>query len=232
VNDPSRATLNIHNAADFAAAFRAPRETLGRLELYESLLRQWQKAVNLVAPSTLDTVWHRHFADSAQLLDLAPGAQSWVDLGSGGGFPGLVVAILMAGDRVKPDDWQRRVTLIESDQRKCAFLREVVRKLGPLPGVAVDILSTRAESAATQVNLSLPEVVCARALAPLEKLLGLAAPLSTPATVGLFLKGKDAALELDAAKKSWKFNAELVPSRTQDNARIIVIRCLEPNLKD
>ncbi len=94
------AALAIHTAADFAATFDVSRETLHQLEIYERLLRQWQKAVNLVAPSTLDDVWHRHFADSAQLLPLAPpGTRTWVDLGSGAGFPGLVVAILLADAR-------------------------------------------------------------------------------------------------------------------------------------
>ena len=86
----------IRGPDDFAAAFDVSRETIARLATYEALLRQWQKAVNLVAPSTLDAVWHRHFADSAQLLSLAPAARTWVDLGSGAGFPGLVVAILLA----------------------------------------------------------------------------------------------------------------------------------------
>ncbi len=86
----------IRGPDDFAAAFDVSRETIGRLATYEGLLRQWQKAVNLVAPSTLDAVWHRHFADSAQLLALAPTARTWVDLGSGAGFPGMVVAILLA----------------------------------------------------------------------------------------------------------------------------------------
>src|SRR5262245_27138641 len=87
---------HIHNPDDFAAAFDVSRETISRLTTYETLLRQWQKAVNLVAPSTLDDIWHRHFADSAQLLALATAAKTWVDLGSGAGFPGLVTAILMA----------------------------------------------------------------------------------------------------------------------------------------
>src|SRR5262245_2205618 len=96
-HDPVRI---IRGAEDFAAAFGAAPESIARLVLYEKLLRQWQKAVNLVAPSTLDAVWHRHFADSAQLAALAPpGVRSWIDLGSGGGFPGLVVAILMAGSK-------------------------------------------------------------------------------------------------------------------------------------
>src|SRR6476469_8687725 len=128
--------------ADFAAAFDVSRETLDRLAIYEALLRQWQKAINLVAPSTLDAVWHRHFGDSAQIVRLAPHARSWTDLGSGAGFPGLVVAILLA-DREQQSSPSPRgggepayvksapgITLIESDSRKCAFLREVARKTG------------------------------------------------------------------------------------------------------
>jgi 16S rRNA (guanine527-N7)-methyltransferase len=235
---------------DLAAAFNVSRETIARLATYEDLLRQWQKAVNLVAPSTLNAIWHRHFADSAQLLLLAPTASCWVDLGSGAGFPGMVVAILLAdrGITPTPDPSPRRVedapsarwggeppargapriTLIESNARKCAFLREVVRQTGIGARVSVDILSTRIETAATQASLPAPDVVSARALAPLDKLLGLAAPLFTPVTVGLFLKGRDAAAELEAAKKAWNFNAELVPSRTDRDGRIIVVRNLVP----
>jgi 16S rRNA (guanine527-N7)-methyltransferase len=207
---------------DFAAAFDVSRETLERLETYETLLRQWQKAVNLVAPSTLGGIWHRHFADSAQILHLAPeGARSWVDLGSGAGFPGLVVAILRGG--AGP-----RVTLIEGDSRKCAFLREVARKTG----TTVDILSTRVEQAATQAKLEPPEVVSARALAPLDRLLGLAAPLFAPSTVGVFLKGRDAALEIETAAKAWTFAVEMVPSITEATGRVVVIRDLQPKSKD
>ena len=124
---------------DFARAFGVSRETLERLETYEALLKQWQKTINLVAPSTLSDIWHRHFADSAQLLALAPpGAERWLDLGSGAGFPGLVLAILLA------ERGHGRVTLIESDTRKAAFLGEVARRVG----VAVDILGTRIEKSA------------------------------------------------------------------------------------
>jgi 16S rRNA (guanine527-N7)-methyltransferase len=221
----NRTDNSIRGPEDFAAAFAVSRETLDRLITYEKLLRQWQKAINLVAPSTLDAIWHRHFADSAQLLPLAPPhLRSWVDLGSGAGFPGLVIAILLADAAQEP----ARVTLIESDARKCAFLREVARQTG----IAVDILSTRVESAATHVNLPLPDVVSARALAPLDKLLQLAAPLFTPLTVGLFLKGKGAEQELAVAEKAWKFKVELVPSRTEKDARIVVIRNLQPKTKD
>jgi 16S rRNA (guanine527-N7)-methyltransferase len=275
-------TLIVRGPEDFAAAFNVSRETIARLEVYEALLRHWQKAVNLVAPGTLDAIWHRHFADSAQLLPLAPsGASSWIDLGSGAGFPGLVVAILLAG-RVEivssravnvpsplvgegqggghsrtsavvgvpptpnpsppggggseSDRFLQagspHVTLIESDTRKAAFLREVVRKVEISGAVAVDVLSIRAESARIKVNTSLPRVICARALAPLDKLLGLAAPLSPPGTTGLMCKGKGAAEELRTAEKTWNFNVELVPSVTDRDGRIAVITNLERKAKD
>ena len=222
----------IATPGDFAAVFDVSRETIEWLEVYAALLRQWQKAVNLVAPSTLDAVWHRHFADSAQIVRLAPrSAHSWVDLGSGAGFPGLVVAILLAGapsPRLRGEGVAPRVTLIESDSRKCAFLREVARKTG----VTVEILSARIELPATQAKLDSPEVVSARALAPLDRLLGLAAPLFTPATVGVFLKGRDAATEVEIAAKAWTFAVEMVPSITEATGRVVVIRDLQPKSKD
>ena len=217
---------HISNSADFAAVFDVSRETLDRLAIYEALLRQWQKAVNLVAASTLDAVWHRHFGDSAQIVRLAPEyAHFWVDLGSGAGFPGLVVAILLAGS---PSGMATHVTLIESDQRKCAFLREVARKTG----ITVDILSTRIEQAATHTSLESPEVVSARALAPLDRLFGLAAHLFTPSTVGVFLKGRDAAAEVETAAKAWTFAVEMVPSLTEASGRVVVVRNLQPKSKD
>jgi len=238
---------HIRGPDDFAAAFDVSRETIARLALYERLLRQWQKAVNLVAPGTLDDIWHRHFADSAQLIALAPGARTWVDLGSGGGFPGLVVAILLADkpfpipSGVAPSSPGRGelpqatakpicITLIESNARKCAFLHEVARQSGVAPGIAVDILSTRIEVAATQASLQGPDVVSARAVAPLDKLLGLAAPLFTAGTIGLFLKGRDAAAELKAAERRWDFEVDLLPSRTEPEARVITIRRLQAKM--
>ena len=230
----------IRGPADFAATFNVSRETIAALAAYEGLLRQWQKAMNLVASGTLDAIWSRHFADSAQLLPLAATARTWVDLGSGAGFPGLVIAILLADREMSPTPQRHpqeggeppaqataRVSLVESNVRKCAFLREVVRQSGISAGVAVDILSTRIEIAATQASLKAPDVVSARALAPLDKLLALAAPLFASSTVGLFLKGRDVAAELRAAESLWNFNLELVPSCTDGDARIVVIRNLE-----
>lgn len=227
-----KALQPIGGSKDFATAFNVSRETIERLTTYEALLGQWQRAVNSAAPGTLDAVWHRHFADSAQLLPLAPpGHHHWIDLGSGAGFPGLVIAILLAEGTPAP-----HVTLIESDTRKAAFLREVVRQTGLSAGksatVAVDVLSIRAESARIKVNDSLPRVVCARALAPLERLLELAAPLSPPGTTGLMCKGKGVAEELRTAEKTWNFNVELVPSVTDRDGRIAVITNLERKAKD
>jgi 16S rRNA (guanine527-N7)-methyltransferase len=233
----AKLAVKIRGPEDFAAAFDVSRETLERLEIYEKLLRQWQKAVNLVAPSTLDAIWHRHFADSAQLLAVAgPQPSPWLDLGSGAGFPGLVVAILLS-EKLVPSpiapafSARGQVVLIESNARKGAFLREVVRQTGILPGVAVDILSIRIETAATQANLPRPAVVSARALAPLERLLALAAPLVGPSTTGLFLKGRGVEAEIAEAKKAWNFSFELVPSLTEPDGRVAVVRHLEPKLK-
>jgi 16S rRNA (guanine527-N7)-methyltransferase len=222
--------LRIRGPEDFSAAFGVSREVIHRLEMYECLLRRWQQTINLVAPSTLDDIWHRHFADSAQLVPLAGPVRRWIDLGSGAGFPGLMVAILLAD--LAPSSPQAkgelpRVILIESSARKCAFLREVVRDTRIAPSVSVDILSTRIEVAATQASLAGPDVVSARALAPLSRLLELSAPLFGSRTVGLFLKGRDAAAELENAKKLWSFNAELIPSRTEAGAHVVAVRDLE-----
>jgi 16S rRNA (guanine527-N7)-methyltransferase len=201
----------------FAAAFGVSRETVDRLVVYETLLRQWQRAVNLVAPSTLAEVWHRHFADSAQLAALVPpAAKSLADLGSGAGFPGLVLAIMLAE---RP---HFRVRLIESDQRKAAFLREATRR----SGAPVDILPTRIECDETQASVGRVDVVTARALAPISRLLGLAVPLFGPETVGLFLKGRGAEREIEEARAGWRFEVRLVASVTEASGRVVVIRHL------
>jgi 16S rRNA (guanine527-N7)-methyltransferase len=229
---------------DFAARFDVPPEVVVRLALYEKLLRQWQRAVNLVAPSTLGSVWHRHFADSAQLVPLAPpGLRSWIDLGSGAGFPGMVAAIVMTGTPSPPIPLPAsgegapvasaatkfpHFTLIESDTRKAAFLREVARATG----TPVDILSKRAESATVSVNEELPRIVSARALAPLDRLLDLAAPFSPPGTTLLFLKGREVGQELQKAESRWRFQVALVPSVTDSNGRVAIITNLERKAKD
>jgi 16S rRNA (guanine527-N7)-methyltransferase len=214
---------HIAGATDFAQAFGVSRETLGRLETYAELLRTWQKTINLVAPSTVDDVWHRHFADSAQLMPLAPvGAVRWLDLGTGAGFPGLVVGILLA------ERGGSRLTLVESDARKCAFLREVVRQTGLGPLVAVDILADRIETAANTTKVGIVDVISARALAPLDRLLGWCLPFFGPTTVALLPKGRDVEAELASARRMWAFEADLVVSQTMADGRIVAVRDLRP----
>lgn len=207
-------------AQAFVEAFGVSRETGDRLRTYEALLNRWQKTINLVAPRTLATVWSRHFADSAQLLDLAPaGATRWLDLGSGAGFPGLVLAIMLME---RPPC---RVLLVESDSRKAAFLSEVARRTG----APVDILCMRIESPSTQAKVGEVDVITARALAPMTRLLGLAAPFFSPTTVALFLKGREVVDEINEAKADWTFRADLVESRTDHEGRVAVITSLKAN---
>ena len=218
---PAKPALShIAGAKDFAAAFAVSAVTVDRLKSYADSLTLWQQRINLVAPSTLPDVWHRHFADSAQLVDLAPDSlETWLDLGSGAGFPGMVAAILLA-ERPEP---RPRVVLIESDQRKAAFLGEVVRRAALAPAISVDILCMRIETAATRGMLRAADVVSARALAPLEKLIGLASPLMKASGRGLFMKGRGIEAELAAARRSFEFSYDLVPSRTDPEARIVVM---------
>ena len=212
---------HIAGVVDFTSTFVVSRETAARLETYAALLVQWQSTINLVAPSTVSNLWHRHFADSAQLLALAPsGPLHWLDLGSGAGFPGLVVGCLLA------DRPGSRLTLIESDARKCAFLREVVRQTGLATVVAVDIVASRIELAANTARVGRADVISARALAPLERLLGWCQPFFGANTVGLLLKGREIAVELAEARRTWQFEAALAPSSTHSDGRIVVLRGL------
>ncbi|MBA4791317.1 MAG: 16S rRNA (guanine(527)-N(7))-methyltransferase RsmG [Rhizobiales bacterium] len=194
------------------------RETMARLDTIADLLTHWQKTINLVAPATLPHLWTRHIDDSLQLLELVPQTSlHWVDLGSGGGFPGLVVAAAL----VEREGSQ--VHLVESDTRKAAFLREAARKAG-LP---VRVHPQRIEQAAPALAAG-TQVVSARALAPLPKLLDLAAPFLAEGALGIFPKGKDAESELTAARKGWTLDAELRPSRSDPDARILLVRRATP----
>lgn len=191
------------------------RETLDRLKLLESELRRWQAIKNLVGSGTLDDIWTRHIVDSVQLLDAAPEAQTWLDLGSGAGFPGLVIAIVGQERGLSVD-------LVESNSRKCAFLRHVSR----LTGAKANIHEARLEAVIPQF-VGRAQVVSARALAPLAKLLEWTEPLLKTGTTGLFPKGRDVDAELTEAARSWKFNAEILPSQTDSDARILRITSIE-----
>jgi len=210
-------TQQIDTPELFAAHFDVSRETLDRLKIYAALLRHWQKVANLVAPGTLDHVWHRHFADSAQLLSLAPDSGQWLDLGSGAGFPGLVIAVCSANRE------DSLVQIIESNGRKCAFLKEVVRETG----CSVEIHHARIESLAGSDRFNGVETITARALAPLGQLFKMVSPFFHPGSQCLFQKGRQAAGELAQAEKDWIFEAELHQSVTDADARIIQVKQLQ-----
>jgi 16S rRNA (guanine527-N7)-methyltransferase len=212
------APVSISGATDFAEAFNVPRETIHRLTRFAELLAHWQKRTNLVAPSTLPTLWSRHFADSAQLATLARNARLWLDLGTGAGFPALVIAILKTGTP------NFRMHLVESNRKKCAFLAQVVRATR----APVDIHAMRIEDLAESANRLQPDVVSARALAPLPRLFELAAPFFAADTRGLFLKGREAEAEVDEARAEWDFTARLVPSLTAANSHIVEVTNLRP----
>jgi 16S rRNA (guanine527-N7)-methyltransferase len=193
------------------------RETLARLDAFVDLLLSWQQRTNLIAHSTEATIWTRHIADSLQLIPLAPDARVWADLGSGAGFPGLVIACALA------DTPGAHVDLVESNGKKAAFLREAVR----VTGAPAAVHHVRAEDFAAGAKERI-DVVTARALAPLPNLLALAYPLLKKGALGLFPKGQDVAAELTDAAKCWKSEASLAPSRTDPKARIVIVRGLEP----
>ncbi len=208
-----RQKKKIKGPVDFARVFNVSHETLEKLQQYEHLLVKWQKAVNLVAPATLSQVWQRHFADSAQLVALAPHAKTWVDLGSGGGFPALVIAIMIANQE------ECFVHLIESNARKCAFLAEVVRQTG----APARIHHARITDAADSGTVPAADAVIARALAPLDGLLELAQSFFSNASTGLFLKGREAGVEIADARKRWVFKLKIHPSISDAQGQILEI---------
>jgi len=215
---PKPALLGSELTADRALALTltpVSRETTSRLDSFVEILLPWAQHTNLIARSTIPKVWTRHVADSLQLLALAPDAKCWVDLGSGAGFPGIVIACALAG---QPG---AAVHLVESTGKKAAFLREAVNHL-QLPAV---VHAVRIEDFVKNLKLR-PDVVCARALAPLDELLTLAQPLLNTGAQGLFPKGQDVEGELTRATKYWNIDAELVPSKTSPESRIVIVRGL------
>ncbi len=187
---------------------RVSRETFERLDTYAMRLKTWQGAINLIARDSLPSLWTRHFLDSLQLLDIAPHRPGrWLDLGSGGGFPVLVCAIAAA--EIAPD---LHFVAIESDLRKCAFLRETAR----ITQTQLDVLSRRIEDAPPQQA----DIITARALAPLSRLCTLALPHLGPGGVCLFPKGRSHKTEFDDLQAAWRFKHRLHPSQTDQDAAI------------
>ncbi len=193
------------------------RETWKRLERFVQWLVEWQQSRNLVAASTLRQIWTRHVADSLQLVPLASEAKIWIDLGSGGGFPGLVLACALV------EHAGARVHLIDSTAKKTAFLQHVTDELR-LPA---QVHRARIEDFIPAFH-GAADVVTARALAPLPKLLPLAFPLLKKGAKGLFLKGQDVEAELTEASKYWTIRYNLVPSRTDPRGRIVSVESLQP----
>jgi 16S rRNA (guanine527-N7)-methyltransferase len=203
--------LGVTDAASFAASTGASPVQMADLERLHLMLADWNERMNLVSAASLAEFWPRHAFDSAQLLQVAPNARVWVDIGAGAGFPGLVLAILLKGEA------GATVHLVESVAKRCRFLETVVEALA-LPA---QIHNDRAE------NLKLKaDVVTARAVAPLVKLLGFARPYLDRGAVGLFQKGRGADAEIAEAKASWRFTCNAIASRSDPEGRILQIEGL------
>ena len=197
--------------SEFQALTGATDEQIADLETFIARLAEANAVMNLIGPDTLPDVWSRHIWDSAQLLELAPEAKTWADLGAGAGFPGVVLAVLLKG---RPG---AHVWLIDSLGKRCRFLQEIVGELA-LPAT---VINGRAEEQTLRVD-----VVTARAVAAMEKLLGYAQPYLQRGAQGLFLKGEKAEAELIEARKVWHFDSSLSVSRSDPRGRIVSVRSL------
>ncbi len=197
------------------AGVNVSRETMADLEAFAALVAKWTAKINLIARGTVDSIWDRHVVDSVQLYKFAPKTyKKWVDIGSGGGFPGIVMAIL--GKEMNP---QAQFILIESDQRKAAFLRTAARELG----LSVVVIAERIELAPEQNA----DVVSARALTALSGLLSLSQRHLKPDGLALFHKGRQSGQEVADAQKNWTFELEDYASITDPDARILAIRRID-----
>lgn len=190
------------------------RETVARFEVFVDELARWQQVKNLVSQATLNEVWHRHVIDSAQLFGLQPLSRQWLDLGSGGGLPGVILGILLS-------DVGGHIHLVEANSRKCAFLRHAVRATG----ASATVHQKRVEECISEF-VGRSEVVTARALAPLPQLLEWSKNVLEKGAVGLFPKGQDVVSELTEASRSWTMEYELIASRTDAAARIVRVRSI------
>lgn len=213
---PSIASPLASDKKEALALTPVSRETEARLDAYVALLLAWQAKTNLVAPSTLPHLWTRHVADSLQLLEVMPHARTWIDLGSGGGFPGIVLACALA------EDSGAMVNLVERNAKKAAFLREALRITGGRGTVHPMDIGDYVDS----VNMPV-DCVTARALAPLETLLGFAEPLVKNGAKAVFLKGQDVEFELTQATKYWTIEPQLYPSRTAGQGWLVEVGSIE-----
>lgn len=201
--------MTVRTREDFQTRTGASADRMAELDRFRDMLTETNAVMNLVGPDTLPDFWSRHAWDSAQLLEMEPEARTWADLGAGAGFPGLILAILLKGN---PD---AHVWLIDSLGKRCRFLSAVVETL-ELPAT---VIHGRAED---QNDIDV-DVVTARALAPMERLLGYAQPYLQRGAQAVFLKGERAGEELRAARKSWQFTHELRPSQSDPRGRIVCI---------
>jgi 16S rRNA (guanine527-N7)-methyltransferase len=192
-------------------------DALARLDKFAALLTEWQSRINLVGPSTLPNLWSRHLADSLQLLNHAPGAKVWLDMGSGAGLPGIPIACALAQTP------GAQVHLVESNGKKAAFLREAVRITGTPAIVHAERIENFGESFDGKAD-----VITARALAPLDLLLEQALPFIAKGARGLFLKGQDVEAELTDSSKHWSVEATKVPSLVDPDGCILIVRSLKP----
>uniref|UniRef100_UPI0040479CE6 16S rRNA (guanine(527)-N(7))-methyltransferase RsmG n=1 Tax=Yoonia sp. TaxID=2212373 RepID=UPI0040479CE6 len=194
------------------AGTNVSRETITRLTAFAALTTKWTPHINLVARSTLDDLWTRHIVDSAQIFQYAPaGAARWVDVGSGGGFPGIVVAAIAAD--LRPE---MQFTLIESDQRKATFLRTAARELQ----LDIEVIADRVELVAPQNA----DIISARALSSLHDLFPLILRHLSPDAISILPKGKSYAEEISLARQNWRFELDAHPSMTEPDARILVVK--------
>lgn len=184
------------------------RETNEKMEAFVLLVKKWTPRINLISKASIAEIWDRHIMDSAQIYDMAPDTGHWVDIGSGGGFPGIVVAILSDGDKQA-----HQFTLIESDQRKCAFLRTAVRELS----LNVKVISKRIE----EVPSIGADILTARALADLSTLLSFATQHLATGGVALFSKGETWSKEHETALKMWSYRHEVIKSKTNAAAAVL-----------
>jgi 16S rRNA (guanine527-N7)-methyltransferase len=215
----ARTSQQLDLATDKAAALAltpVSRETEARLDRYVALLREWQVKTNLVAPSTLPNLWTRHISDSLQLLSLAPSAKAWIDLGSGGGFPGVVLACALA------ETPGAAVHLVERIAKKAAFLREAMRVTGSPGAVHLADIGDTVDRFAQPIDC-----VTARAVAPLHQLIGFAEPLVKRGAKALFLKGQDVEAELTEATRYWNIKPKLHSSRTGGQGWIVELDRIE-----